>query len=108
VVVDLVVIVGSVEEVVFVTVVVDLTASGPDVVLMVVDLVTSFAALTASSIIVAINIATNVFFISNLFFSCDRYESHLLPLSNIHNVFRASNMPILNKRQYRQVECASK
>ena len=40
VVVDLVVLVGSVEEVVFVTVVVDLTASGPDVVLMVVDLVT--------------------------------------------------------------------
>jgi hypothetical protein len=103
VVVDLVVLVGSVEGVVFVSVVVDLTASGPvvvvvdlvtsgpGVVLVVVDLVTSSAALTASSIIVAINIATNIFFISNLLFSCDRYESHLLPLSNIHNVFRISN-----------------
>jgi hypothetical protein len=105
VVVDLVVLVGSVEGVVFVSVVVDLTASGPVVivvdlvtsgpgvvlVVVVVDLVTSSAALTASSIIVAINIATNIFFISNLLFSCDRYESHLLPLSNIHNVFRVSN-----------------
>ena len=103
VVVDLVVLVGSVEGVVFVSVVVDLTASGPvvvvvdlvtsgpGVVLVVVDLVTSSAVLTASSIIVAINIAINIFFISNLLLSCDRYESHLLPLSNIHNVFRLNN-----------------
>ena len=91
VVVDLVVLVGSVEGVVFVSVVVDLTASGPvvvvvdlvtsgpGVVLVVVDLVTSSAVLTASIIIVAINIATNIFFISNLLFSCDRYESDLFP-----------------------------
>jgi hypothetical protein len=76
VVVDLVVLVGSVEEVVFVTVVVDLTASGPDVVLMVVDLVTSSAALTASSIIVAINIATNVFSFQTSF-------SHAIAMNHI-------------------------
>ena len=75
-VVDLVVLVGSVEEVVFVTVVVDLTASGPDVVLMVVDLVTSSAALTASSIIVAINIAT-------ISFSFQTSFSHAIAMNQI-------------------------
>ena len=47
-----------------VVVVVDLVASEPGVVLVVlVDLVTSSAALRASSIIVAISMATNIFFI---------------------------------------------
>jgi hypothetical protein len=114
VVVDLVVLVGSVEGVVFVSVVVDLVASGPEVVLVVVvdlvtsgpgvvlvvvvDLVTSSAALRASSIIVAMSMATNIFFISNLLFSCDRYESGLLPLSIIHNVFRGKQYAILNSK----------
>jgi len=106
VVVDLVVLVGSEEGVVLVVVVVELVATGPRVMLVlvvvdlvasepgvmlvvvVVDLVTSSAALRASSIIVAISMATNIFFISNLLFSCDRYESRLLPPSIIHNVFR--------------------
>jgi hypothetical protein len=50
-----------------VTVVVDLAASEPGVVLVVatvVDLVASSAILSAISIIVAISIATNIFFIS--------------------------------------------
>jgi len=109
VVVDLVVLVGSVAGAVLVVVVVDLlesepgaglvvvivdlVASEPGVVLVVVvvDLVTSPATLRASSIIVAISIATNIFFILKphfLYFSCELYESRLLHL-DIHNVFRA-------------------
>ena len=105
VVVDLVVLVGSVAGVVLVVVVVDLVASGPGtelvvvvvdlvasepgiVLVVVVDLVTSSAALRASSIIVAISMATNIFFISKPLFSCDLYASCLLPLGIIHNVFR--------------------
>lgn len=99
-----VVLVVVVDLVVLVVVVVDLVASGPGVVIVVVDLVTSepgvmlvvvvddlitsAAALRARIIIVAISMATNIFFISNLLFSCDRYESLLLPLSIIHNAFR--------------------
>ena len=51
-------------------VVVDLVTSGPGFVLvvLVVDLVTSSAALRASSIIVAISMATNIFFISKPLF----------------------------------------
>jgi hypothetical protein len=82
VVVDLVVLVGSVAGVVLVVVVVDFVASGPGaelvvvtvdfvasepgvvLVVVVVDLVTSSATLKASSIIVAISMATNIFFIS--------------------------------------------
>ena len=110
VVVDLVVLVGSVEGVVLV-VVVDLVASGPVVVVVdlvtsglgfvlvavVVDLVTSSAELRASSI-VAMRMATNIFFISNLLFACDRYKSRLLPLSIIHNVFRGKQYAILNSK----------
>jgi hypothetical protein len=82
VVVDLVVLVGSVAGVVLVVVVVDFVASGPGVelVVVVVDLVTSAARPKASSIIVAISMATNIFFISKLIshdFSCDLYESRL-------------------------------
>jgi hypothetical protein len=93
---DFVVLVGSVAGVELVVVVVDLVASGPGVELVVVvvdlvasepgvvlvvlvDLVTSSAALRASSIIVAISIATNIFFISKPLFSWDLYESRLLP-----------------------------
>lgn len=55
--------------VVLVEVVVDLVASEPGVVLVVlVVLVTSSAELRASSIIVAISIATNIFFISKPLF----------------------------------------
>ena len=70
VVVDLVVLVGSVAGVVLVVVVVDLAASGPgaELVVVVVDLVTSSAALRASNIIVAISRATNIFFISKPLF----------------------------------------
>jgi len=82
VVVDLVVLVGSVAGVVLVVVVVDLLASGPGaelvvvivdlvasepgvvLVVVVVDLVTSSATLRASSIIAAISMANNIFFIS--------------------------------------------
>ena len=82
VVVDLVVLAGSVLGVVLVVVAVVLVASAPGAVVVwvvvdfvtsglgvvvVVDLVTSSAALRASSIIVAISMATNIFFISNLF-----------------------------------------
>jgi len=97
VVVDLVVLVGSVAGVVLVVVVVDFVASGPGVelvvvvvdlvasepgvVVVVVDLVTSAARPKASSIIVAISMATNIFFISKTSFShdfsCDLYESRL-------------------------------
>lgn len=85
--------VASKPGVVLVVVVVDsVVLAGSDegvvLVVVVVDLVTSAAALSASSIIVAISMATNIFFISNLLFSCDRYESRLLPLNIIHNVFR--------------------
>jgi hypothetical protein len=69
VVVDLVVLVGSVAGVVLVVVVVDLVASEPGVVVVVVDLVTSAARPKASSIIVAISMATNIFFISKPHFS---------------------------------------
>jgi hypothetical protein len=87
VVVDLVVLVGSLAGVVLVVVVVDFVASGPGdelvvvvvdlaasepgvvlVVATVVDLVWSSAAHRASSIIVAISMATNIFFISSLLF----------------------------------------
>ena len=85
VVVDLVVFVGAVAGVEVVVVVVDLVASGPGVELVevVVDLVasepgvvlvvlvvlvTSAVALRASSIIVAISMATNIFFMLNLLF----------------------------------------
>ncbi len=82
VVVDLVVLVGSVAGVVLVVVVVDLAASGPGAELVVVvvdlvaaglgvvlavvvvDLVASSATLRASSIIAAISRATNIFFMS--------------------------------------------
>jgi hypothetical protein len=80
VVVDLVVLVGSVAGVLLVVVVVDFVASGPGVelvivvvdfvaselgvVVVVVDLVTSAATPKANSIIVAISMATNIFFIS--------------------------------------------
>jgi len=82
VVVDLVVLVGSVEGVELVVVVVDLDPSGPGselvvvvdlvtsglgvVLVVVVDFVTSSAAPRANSIIVAMSMATNIFFISNL------------------------------------------
>jgi hypothetical protein len=64
-----------------VVVVVDLVTSGLGFVLVavVVDLVTSSAALRASIIIVAISMATNIFFISKPLFACDLYESRLLP-----------------------------
>jgi hypothetical protein len=82
-----------------VEVVVDLVASEPGVVLVVlVDLVTSSAEPRASSsTIVAISIATNIFFISKPLFACDLYacdlyESRLLPLWIIPNVFRAYNV----------------
>ena len=95
VVVDLVVLVGSVEGVELVVVVVDLEASGPIaelvvvvvdlvtsglgvvLVTVVVDLVTSSAVLRASSIIVAISMATNIFFISNLRSHLIRYDPKL-------------------------------
>jgi len=65
-----------------VVVVVDLVASEPGVAVVVfVDLVTSAAALRTSSIIVAISVATNIFFISKPLFSCD--ISCLLPLGII-------------------------
>ena len=64
-----------------VEVVVDLVASAPGVVLVVlVDLVTSSAEPRASSsTIVAISIATNIFFISKTSFACDLYESRSCP-----------------------------
>ncbi len=84
VVVDLVVVVGSVAGVVLVVVVVDFVASGPGVILdvvvvdfiasepgvvlvvaTVVDLVSSSAAPRASNIIVATSMATSIFFIQN-------------------------------------------
>ena len=91
VVVDLLVLVGSVAGVVLVEVVVDWVASGPGalvvvvvdlvasglgvvLVAVVVDLVTSAAVLRASSIIVAMSMATNIFFISKPLFSYDLYE----------------------------------
>jgi hypothetical protein len=90
VVVDLLVLVGSEAGVVLVEVVVDWVASGPGalvvvvvdlvvsglgvLVAVVVDLVTSAAVLRASSIIVAMSMATNIFFISKPPFSCDLYE----------------------------------
>lgn len=78
--------------VVLVEVVVDLVASEPGVVLVVlVVLVTSSAELRASSIIVAISMATNTFFISKPLFACDLYESRLLPLRIIHDMFRGNN-----------------
>jgi len=77
-----VVLVGSVEGVELVVVVVDLDPSGPGselvvvvdlvtsglgvVLVVVVDFVTSSAAPRANSIIVAMSMATNIFFISNL------------------------------------------
>ena len=106
VVVDLVVLVGSVAGVVLVVVVVDLVASGPGaelvvvvvdlvaaglgvvLVVVVVDLVASSATLRASSIIVAISRATNIFFMSKPLFSYDLIASCLLPLGIIHNVLR--------------------
>jgi hypothetical protein len=108
VVVDLVVVVGSVAGVVLVVVVVDLVASGPGselvvvvvdlvasvpgvvLVVVIVDSVTSSAELRASSIIVAISMATNIFFISNPPLCCDLYGSSRLPLSIICNVSRGS------------------
>ena len=72
-----------------VVVVVDLVASEPGIVLVVVvDLVISSAALRANSIIVAISMATSIFFISIPLFSYDLIASCLLPLGIIHNVFR--------------------
>jgi hypothetical protein len=58
-----------------VVVVVDLVASDPGVVLVavVVDSVTSAAVPRASSIMVAMSMATNIFFISKPLFSCDLY-----------------------------------
>jgi hypothetical protein len=109
VVVDLDVLVGSAAGVELVVVVVDLVASAPGaeavvvvvdlvtselgvvLVAVVVDLVTSSAEPRASSIIVAISMATNIFFISKPLFSCDLYESLLLPLSIIHNVLGADS-----------------
>ena len=81
-----------------VEVVVDLVASEPGVVLVVlVDFVTSSADPRASSsTIVAISIATNIFFISKPLFACDLYESRLLPLWIIPNVFRYIMCAILN------------
>jgi hypothetical protein len=107
------VLVGSVAGVVLVEVVVDLVASGPEgeLVVVVVDLVTSGlgvvlvavvvevtsdAALKASSIIVAISMATNIFFISKPLFSCDLYESSMLPLKLSIMCLGASNTQILN------------
>jgi hypothetical protein len=93
VVVDLVVLVGSVAGVVLVVVVVDLVASGPEaeLVVVVVDLVSSAAALRAISIIVAISITTNIFFIQKPLLSGDIFESGKPPLSIIHMCFGASN-----------------
>ncbi len=82
VVVDLVMLAGSVAGVVLVVVVVDLVASEPGTVLVVVvDFVTSSAALRASSIIVAISMATNIFFIPKPLFSCDLIASCCYPLA---------------------------
>jgi len=110
VVVDLVVVAGSVVGVVLVVVVVDLTASGPGaelvvvvvdlvvsglgvvLVVVVVDLVSSSAALRASSIIVAMSRATNIFFISKPLLICDLYSSRPLPLSIIPNASRGHNL----------------
>ena len=110
VVVDLVVLLGSEEGVIFVVVVVDLVASGPRVVLVVVvvdlvasglgvvlvvvvvDLVTSSAVaeLRASSIIVAISMATNIFFISKpLFFFIAM--NHICCPKHYPDLFEASN-----------------
>jgi hypothetical protein len=115
VVVDLVVLVGSVAGVVLVVVVVDLVASGPGaelvvvvvdlvtsglgvvLVVVVVDLVSSAAALRAISIIVAISITTNIFFIQKPLFSGDLFESGKPPLSIIHMCFGASNTQILKR-----------
>jgi hypothetical protein len=62
-----------------VVVVVDLVTSGPGVVLVVVvvDFTASSAAPRASIIIVAMSMATNIFFISKTPFPCDRYFSML-------------------------------
>jgi hypothetical protein len=93
VVVDWVVLVGSVAGVVLVSVVVDLVALGPwpeivvvvvdfvtsglgvVLVVVVVDLVSSAAALRAISIIVAISMATNIFFILIPLLAVDLHES---------------------------------
>jgi hypothetical protein len=71
VVIDFVTLVGSEEGVVLIGVVIDLAAMELGVMLVgvVVELVTFAAVLRASSIIVAISMATNIFFISKpLFF----------------------------------------
>jgi hypothetical protein len=108
VVVDFVVLAGSEEGVVLlVAVVVDLAASGTGVVmfvvavidlvalepgvmlvLVVIDLFTFAAVLRASSIIMAISMTTNIFFISKPLFYCDLYESRLLHLNIIHKAYR--------------------
>jgi hypothetical protein len=64
-----------------VVVVLDLTASDPGVELfsVVVDLVTSAAAPRASSIIVAISMATNIFFISKPLFSYAFRDKRAIP-----------------------------
>jgi hypothetical protein len=73
-----------------VVVVLDLTASDPGVELVsvVVDLVTSAAVPRASSIIVAMSMATNIFFISKPLFSYDLYEQRLSLSALFYNVFR--------------------
>jgi hypothetical protein len=106
VVVDLVVFVGSVAGVELVVVVVDLVAFGLRyelvvvdlvtsglgfvLVAVVVDLVTSSAALRASSIIVAIRMATNIFFISKPL-SLVICMNHVCTPKHIHNVFGGNN-----------------
>jgi hypothetical protein len=66
---------------VLVVVVLDLTASDPGVELVsvVVDLVTSAAAPRASSIIVAMSMATTIFFISKPLFSYDFRDKRATP-----------------------------
>ena len=79
--------------VVLIGVVINLVALEPEVILVVVvaELVTFAAVLRASSTIVAISMATNIFFISKPLFSCNLYESYLLPLSIILICLGASN-----------------
>jgi hypothetical protein len=52
--------------------------------------------LRASSIIVAISMATNIFFISKPLISYDLINDICCPLSIIHNVFGAGNTQALN------------
>jgi hypothetical protein len=92
VVVDLVVFVGSVAGVELVLVVVDWVALEPraEAVVVVVDLVTSAAELRASSIIVTISMATNIFFISKPL-SLVVWMNHVFCPKHIHKVFRGNN-----------------